>query len=166
MRKEARKPGGSKLVYDKKTRTIKKVKINRVKRLLWTLGFLIIILPSATAWGQGKPTNPQELSHRSQLLIKEGSGITEEIRHMTGLKAEFNKMMDRLIIDLTIIQRRIARSYEQEQARAARAKAAEKAKQAARQEADRKAKLADPESYEVKKTDLKTDLNSTGEEKK
>jgi len=30
-----RKPGGSKLVYDRKTRTIKKIRINRWKRFLW-----------------------------------------------------------------------------------------------------------------------------------
>lgn len=30
-----RKPGGTKLVYDKKTRTINKVKINRLKRFVW-----------------------------------------------------------------------------------------------------------------------------------
>ncbi len=30
-----RKPGGSKLVYDKKKKAIRKVKINRFKRFVW-----------------------------------------------------------------------------------------------------------------------------------
>ena len=36
-----RKPGGSKLVFDRKTRTIKKVKINRFKRMLWWIKEII-----------------------------------------------------------------------------------------------------------------------------
>ena len=32
-----RKPGGSKLVYDKKTKTIKKVRINVWKRFVWLI---------------------------------------------------------------------------------------------------------------------------------
>ena len=36
-----RKPGGSKLVYDKKTKTIRKVRINRLKRLLWWIRELL-----------------------------------------------------------------------------------------------------------------------------
>lgn len=30
-----RKPGGAKLVYNKKTRTIQKIRINKLKRFLW-----------------------------------------------------------------------------------------------------------------------------------
>jgi len=37
LREESRKPGGSKLVLNKKTQRIKKVKINRWKRLIWCL---------------------------------------------------------------------------------------------------------------------------------
>ncbi len=35
IEKTDRRPGGSKLVYDRKTKAIRKVKINRFKRLLW-----------------------------------------------------------------------------------------------------------------------------------
>ena len=36
-----RKPGRSKLVFDKKTKTIKKVKLNRFERLLWWIKEII-----------------------------------------------------------------------------------------------------------------------------
>ncbi len=37
MERIMRKPGGCKLVYDKNTKTIQKVKINRFKRFVWWL---------------------------------------------------------------------------------------------------------------------------------
>ncbi len=35
IEKTDRRPGGSKLVYDRKTKAIRKVTINRFERLLW-----------------------------------------------------------------------------------------------------------------------------------